>query len=125
MKLNTLNLKKQILQILNEDGISPEELANKSGISAMTVYRILNESGETTQRAIGRKIAEGTGRRFRIAGDQIEFYKEPINQSPDALKQEIIEIYDSLSQEERIRMKKTVEAIWGNATIGTRKEENS
>jgi len=73
MKLNSEHFKKEIEKILNEDGLSPEELSNTAKISRGTVYRILNLESKTTQRAIGRKIAEGTGRVFKIEGDKIYF----------------------------------------------------
>ena len=76
MKLDTKILSPEVKKILNEDGLSPEELANRAGISTTTVYKILDLQTVSTQRAIARKICYATGRNFRIDNNRIEFYKE-------------------------------------------------
>jgi len=75
MKLDSKNIKAFIEEIIDEESISPEELANRSGVTKDTIYRIINLKSPTTQRSIARKIAEGTGRKFKIEGDKIYFFK--------------------------------------------------
>jgi SOS-response transcriptional repressor LexA len=48
-----------------------------------TVYAIINDKIKWTQRAVGRKIAEGTNRSFKIEGDKIYYYKKESNRSTD------------------------------------------
>jgi len=83
MKLDTKHLKNEIEKLLDETGLSVEELANQAGISKATIYRILDCKAGFSQRAIGRKIAEGTGRKFKIEGDKIYFYKPQTSAAPD------------------------------------------
>ena len=77
MKVKTQYLKQEVEKILNEDGISPEELAEKANINRATVYSILKQRYQTTQRAVARKIAEGTGRYAVFEGDRVSFHKIP------------------------------------------------
>ena len=85
-KLNTAHLSEQITTILLEDGLSPEELAEKAGIAKSTIYSVLQAERSTTQVAIGRKIAEGSNRDFLIDKDgKIFFEAKP---SPDTLTAE-------------------------------------
>jgi len=92
-RLDRAHLALEISAIMDDDGISVEELASRAGISRSTVYAILEGNRKFTQKAIGRKIAEGTGRDFEIDGDKIYFKKkEPSNGelhaglSPDHLR---------------------------------------
>jgi len=85
-KLDTAHLAGEIDKILDEDGISPEELADKSGVAKTTVYGILGKARPTTQRAVGRKIAKGTGREFTIDGTKIYFTK-PHEPMPEQLEE--------------------------------------
>jgi len=101
MKLNTEHLKTEIERILNEDGISQEELAIRSGIHRTTIYSILSNRNPSTQRAIGRKIAEGTNREFKIIGDKIYFSK------PDP------EIDEFFSEEDK---------AWGKLSADTKRQ---
>ncbi len=81
MKINTKILKTEIEKILNEDGLSPEELANKAGVAVGTIYRILSLDRPTSQRAIARKIAEGANRKTTFEGDKVTFFK---NETPSS-----------------------------------------
>lgn len=74
-KLDTEYLAQQIERILDEDGLSPERLANLSGIAKTTIYSILNRERPTTQRGVARKIASATGRTFEIDDDKITYDK--------------------------------------------------
>ena len=76
MKINKLSAKKAVLSIIDGDGVSPEELANLSGVSKATIYNIIGGNLTGVQRAIIRKIAAGTGRTFKIDGDKVTFYME-------------------------------------------------
>lgn len=93
IKLNTKHLSEQVRKILDEDGITPEEIAINGKFAKSTIYAILTEKNPTSQRAIARKIAEGTGRKFRIEGDKIFYYKEePANDSDNG--DETVPYYD-------------------------------
>jgi transcriptional regulator with XRE-family HTH domain len=72
-KLDTEQLAQQIEHILDEDGLSPEKLANASGIAKSTIYAILNRERPTSQRQVAQKISKATHRRFRIDDDKIFF----------------------------------------------------
>jgi transcriptional regulator with XRE-family HTH domain len=76
MKLDAKHLREEMLRIMDEDGLSAEELATKAGRNSVTIYRILNLHHETAQRSIGRDIAAATGREFKITGDKIYFEKK-------------------------------------------------
>ena len=102
-RLITKHLSEQISGIMFEDALSAEELAGKAGISKTTIYSILAIERETTRVAIGRKIAEGTGREFKIEGDKIYFLKPETNSTPppDLPEdiQEIIDLFPKLNKE--------------------------
>lgn len=84
MKLDKKHLSKEIKKILDADSLSPDELADLSGVNRSTIYAILDDENprRTTQRAIGRKIATGTNRRHNIDGDKI-YFSERINALPE------------------------------------------
>jgi len=75
MKLEITTLNIELRKLMDEDGIGPEELSNKTGVSKATIYSIINEKRPSVQRFVARKIAEGTGRKFKIEGDKIYFFK--------------------------------------------------
>jgi len=69
------NYQEAIQNIKDEDFLSDEEMAEQTGLSVTAIKKILNGDTENIQRATIRKIAEGTGRKFRIEDDRIIFYK--------------------------------------------------
>lgn len=64
------------MSIMGQEGLSAEEIATACGVSKVTIYKILNEQSEWTQRAIVRKIAAGMNRDFKITGERVEFIKK-------------------------------------------------
>lgn len=72
-KLDTEHLARQVEDIINDEGISPERLAQLSGIAKSTIYAIINRDRPTTQREVAKKIARATGREFTIDGDKIHY----------------------------------------------------
>jgi SOS-response transcriptional repressor LexA len=66
----------EIQKILDEDLLSIEELAAKTGLTTPGLKKILSGQSTNVQRSTLRKIAEGTGRSVRIEGDQITFSRE-------------------------------------------------
>lgn len=108
LKLDSAHLKQEIKTILDEDGLSPEDLAKLAKVSKTTIYAILDLDRESTQRAIGKKIAEGTGRAFKIEGEKIFFFRRQAetvsNEDPKLteifetikLRPDMQEIYDLL-----------------------------
>jgi len=69
------NYQEAIQNIKDEDFLSDEEMAEKTGLSVTAIKKILNGDTQNIQRATIRKIAEGTGRKFRFENDKIIFYK--------------------------------------------------
>jgi len=69
------NYQEAIQNIKDEDFLSDEELAEKTGLSVTAIKKILNGDTQNIQRSTIRKIAEGTGRKFRFEDDEIIFYK--------------------------------------------------
>jgi len=96
MKLNAKHFSDQLDKILDEDGLSPEKLALQCNISHPTLYRILNNKTKGVQRNIARKIAEGTGRKFKIEGDKIYYYKPPKSEK-DLESWRDIELYQPIT----------------------------
>ena len=59
MKINQKSVKAWIIKIMDEDGISPEELSKSCGISIGTIYNILDDHIGGVQRAVIRKLEIG------------------------------------------------------------------
>ncbi len=76
-RIKTKYLKEEIDKILDEDGISPEELALRTGVSKSTIYAILSLERPTVRKSTAREIAKGTGREAIFEGDKVKF--KPIN----------------------------------------------
>ena len=115
MKLKTKHLKKEIVTIMDQEGLSAEEIANACDVSKVTIYKILNEQSEWTQRAIVRKIAAGTNRDFKITGEKVEFIKKP--EQPSVLKnlsqeeQKLLDLFLTLEQDDREDVLNFVELV--------------
>ena len=115
MKLKTKHLKKEIVTIIDQEGLSAEEIANACDVSKVTIYKILNEQSEWTQRAIVRKIAAGTNRDFKITGEKVEFIKKP--EQPSVLKnlsqeeQKLLDLFLTLEQDDREDVLNFVELV--------------
>ncbi len=67
------NIAKEIQAILDQDLISVEELAERTGLTVPGLKKILNGQTSSVQRSTIRKIADGTGRVARIEGDTVTF----------------------------------------------------
>jgi len=78
------NYQEAIQNIKDEDFLSDEELAEQTGLSVTAIKKILNGETQNIQRSTIRKIAEGTGRKFRFEDDKIIFYKPEIVDSKDS-----------------------------------------
>lgn len=76
MKLDAEHFRSELQKILNEDGLSPEELANLSNVNRSTIYAILNGERKTSQRSVGRRVGEATNRNFKIEGNKIYYSKK-------------------------------------------------
>jgi transcriptional regulator with XRE-family HTH domain len=96
MKINNKSIKNWLVKIMDEDGISPEELSKAAGISIGTIYNILSGHVDGVQRAIIRKVAAGTGRTFEISGDKVTFYREEKGheKTNDPITQKILALLD-------------------------------
>ena len=114
MKLKTRLLKKEIMLLMDQDGLSAEEIAIACGVSKVTIYKILNEQSEWTQRAIVRKIAAGMNRDFKITGEKVEFIKKAEQSSVlnDLSEEErkLLDVFNSLDKEERADILNFVES---------------
>lgn len=94
--------------------MSVDELSYKSGVSKATIYRILNAEAGFVQRAIIRKIAEGTGREFKISGDQVTFFKKQQQANNEVLtdrEQELLSIFRKASEAEKKTMLNFLEGL--------------
>lgn len=117
MKLDSVKLRSELIKIMDEEGLSAQEVASLCGIAPITVYRIIEKKAVYVQRAIGRKLAEGLGRTFKIHNDRIEFIKaENKTSEKDSIKAEIIGIYDSLSEADKIKLRDIIKTIWAKPT---------
>lgn len=103
MKINIKSAKKAILRLLDEDGISIEELARSSNISIGTLYNLTDEKVTGVQRAIIRKIAAGTGRTFKIDGDKVTFYREEKRneKTSDPITEKILALLDRQTEKRK------------------------
>jgi len=103
--ISTEYLRNGILEIINKEGYSPDELSNISGVSNVTIYKILNLKTKFTQRAIIRKIANATNREFVISGDKVIFRKKETEQvlddKPNKNEQKLLDIFRAASEEEQ------------------------
>ena len=75
MKLDTKSVRGEIVKLMDDENISPIELASAININPGTIYRIMNLTNPTTHRAVVRKIAETFNRNAVIEGDQVQFVK--------------------------------------------------
>jgi len=127
MNLNPKIVKQVIENILDEDGISVDEMANLSGVSKATIYRIMSETAGFVQRAVVRRIAEGTGRTFKITGDRVEFFRkeapEPAVDQTDPRMQKIIALLDNATDEELDEIGNFLETAWKLIRIGREKRD--
>lgn len=94
--LNTEHLSAEVRKIIEGDGISVDEFAKRSDISRATAYSIIYVKRPHTQMAIGRKIAEGNGRAFRVNGDKIYFQKVTEATTEPAVRKELKRLNDAL-----------------------------
>lgn len=109
-KIDAAFLARQIEKILDEDGISQDEFSLRSGLAKSTIYDILEVKKPTAQRATARKIAEGTGRSFRIEGDKVYFDKKTEQVITEGLPvdDEMKEVLDEISKIEDPRRRETI-----------------
>ena len=70
------NIAAEIQAILDQDLISVEELAARTGLTVPGLKKILTGQTQNVQRSTIRKIAEGTNRAAKIEGDTVTFTRE-------------------------------------------------
>lgn len=71
-----INIAAEIQAILDQDLISVEELAARTGLTVPGLKKILSGQTRNVQRSTIRKIAEGTNRIAKIEGDTVTFTRE-------------------------------------------------
>ena len=72
MRLDAIKLSKQIRAILDNRGLSGDELAAMASIDKTTVYRILNLKNKTVDRGTLRRLADGLDCDFIINGSEVK-----------------------------------------------------
>jgi predicted transcriptional regulator len=75
MKLNAEYMRAAIQVIMDEAGVSPEEIANAAGLNRTAIYKILNGNTSAVRRSTIRQIADGLKYSFKIIGDRVTFTK--------------------------------------------------
>jgi len=103
MKIDTKTFSKELKNIVDADGMSISELAAKSGISRQTLYEVIEGQRPSLQRATMRRIAEATGRDFKIDGDKVTFVKRQKKEEEyiSPIDKELIEKFNKLGDEQQ------------------------
>jgi len=127
MKINVKKLGSELRAILDNDGISVIELANKTGIAPETLYSILDGTRSTTQRATMRKIAEATGRSFVISGDSVTFVKAPKLENDNFTdeEREFLNMFRQLDDASKDAAIGLLESMCRVAELGRKRRERS
>ena len=88
MKLQSESARKALLQMIDETGMSTDEVANSSGVGVSSLYRILDLENKTTQRATIRKVSSALGYLATFSGDTVTVKKigDPSEVEADDLK---------------------------------------
>jgi transcriptional regulator with XRE-family HTH domain len=113
MKLSQQIFKQELLKIIDEDGLSVEEIANAAGLAKATLYNILNDKPSSVQRAVVRKVAEATRRKFVITGEKVTFIKQESELFSDLDKEErrLLALYRELGSEDQDDVLNFVETL--------------
>lgn len=126
MKINAKLFWEQVEAILNEDGISLNELAIRSGLQYHGLSKIRDGITTSIQHATMRKIAEATGRKFIITGDSVTFVKAAQSKNDDLSEdeREMLDLLRGLDDEQRSAAMELLRATW-KLGRGRRKPSNS
>lgn len=127
MKLNAEHMRAAIQAIMDDDGYSPEEIANKAGLNKSAIYKILNGNTTAVRRSTIRQIAEATGRQFVISGDKVTFVIAPKQENDNLTEEEreflnMFRQLDETSQDAAIGL---LESMCRVAELGRKRRERS
>jgi predicted transcriptional regulator len=127
MRINVNKLSIELRAILDNDGISVIELANRTGVAPETLYSILDGSRSSTQRATIRKIAEATGRNFVIDGDSVRFViaDKPQNDNLTQQEREFLEILRGLDDDGKNALIDLAGSIWRAEQLTKKRQKPS
>ncbi len=127
MRLSQKTFKEELLKIIDEDGISVEELANSAGLAKATLYNILNDKPASVQRAVVRKVAEATGRNFVINGDKVTFVIAPKQENDNLTEEEreFLNMFRQLDDASKDAAIGLLESMCRVAELGRKRRERS
>jgi len=120
MKLNAEYMKAAIQAIMDDEGMSPEEIANAAGLNRTAVYKILNGETAAVRRSTIRQIADGLDYSFIISDDKVTFIKNKKEKQitpPDFA--ELLSIYDRLSPDGKKQLLKIAGVLCGSGGVQT------
>lgn len=112
-RIKTISLQEQLHYIMNTLGFSVDEIAQLSGVSRTTIYRIMDGSNGYVQRSVVRKIAEGLNLGFNFDNDRVQLYIKKSESSEERRKitDKIVELYNELAEEDQKVIMKMMQSL--------------
>ncbi len=112
MKLNAEYMRAAIQVIMDEAGVSPEEIANAAGLNKTAIYKILNGNTTAVRRSTIRQIADGMNYDFQIDGDKVTFTRRAQAPELSPAAREILQLMGQLTDRQQEQFIALVRQIW-------------